>query len=235
MKAFYGNAQSNKYKVVVSLCDYSGNWPSPWHNAGYTVLCYDLKHGDDCITLTAEQVRNDAMRETQCDTVDIVCVLAAPVCTDFSVSGAQYWPAKDADGTTARSLALVDACVVLAKELSPGCWALENPVGRLRKLRPELGAPIWFNPTDFAQLVAQPDEPEAEWTLAQFMESNRYTKKTGLWGEFKPMVTNAMEPVRACKQGSWSGLLGGKSERTKELRSMTPMGMARAFYFANHA
>jgi hypothetical protein len=232
MKAFVGNG-INKSRVVVSLCDYSGTWPRPWHEAGHTVLCYDLKHGDDCTTLFAVEVIEDARAASQCDDATIVCVLAAPVCTDFSVSGAQYWPTKDADGTTARSLALVDACVALAQKLSPDCWALENPVGRLRKLRPSLGTPVWFNPCDFAGLVAQPEKQEAEWGLSEYMTSNRYTKKTGLWGTFKAMTNSPLEPVRACAQGSWSGLLGGKSEHTKELRSMTPLGMARAFYAAN--
>jgi len=40
-------------------------------------------------------------------------------------------------------------------------------------------------------------------------------------------------PVRVCSQGSRVQRLGGKSDKTKELRSMTPMGFARAFYAAN--
>lgn len=42
-----------------------------------------------------------------------------------------------------------------------------------------------------------------------------------------------LEPIRVCSQGSWVQRLGGKSERTKELRSMTPDGFARAFALAN--
>lgn len=60
-----------------------------------------------------------------------------------------------------------------------------------------------------------------------------YTKKTALWGEFNEPVRTPVEPIRACAQGSWVQKLGGKSERTKELRSATPMGFARAFFLAN--
>jgi len=45
---------------------------------------------------------------------------------------------------------------------------------------------------------------------------------------------NYVEPVKVCEQGSWLQKLGGKSEKTKTLRSATPMGFARAFYEANH-
>lgn len=38
---------------------------------------------------------------------DVYGVLAAPPCTDFTISGSQYWAAKDADGRTAESLKLV--------------------------------------------------------------------------------------------------------------------------------
>ena len=61
-----------------------------------------------------------------------------------------------------------------------------------------------------------------------------YTKKTGLWGNFnRDLPRNDVAPVRVCNQGSWIQRLGGKSDKTKELRSMTPMGFARAFYAAN--
>jgi hypothetical protein len=91
---------------------------------------------------------------------------------------------------------------------------MENPVGRLPKLLPDrLGKPVfYFNPCDFG---------------------DPYTKKTCLWGNFNEPVKNPVEPIRVCSQGSWIQTLGGKSERTKELRSITPSGFARAFFEAN--
>lgn len=236
MKAYPGNpATGNAHKVVVSLCDYSGNWPRPWHDAGYTVLCYDLKHGDDVTTLSAQQVRMAAGRAA-CEAygfdplpmpdVRIVMVLAAPPCTDFSVSGAQYWPAKDANGTTAAALAVLDACVALAQELSPDAWVMENPVGRLGTLRPALGKPQYFHPHEFCRWAGVNDDDAR-------VQAERYTKKTGLWGHFNRPDEAGLSPIRVCAQGSWLQKLGGKSERTKELRSMTPTGFARAFADAN--
>lgn len=96
-------------------------------------------------------------------------ILCAPLCTDFSVSGAQYWPAKDADGRTLESLSVVDACLRAVVIYKPKWWALENPVGRLKRY---LGPPSYsFNPYEFSGYGD---------------DSDRYTKKTLLWGEFTP-------------------------------------------------
>lgn len=140
-----------------------------------------------------------------------------PPCTDFAVSGAQYWKAKDADGRTEKSLAIITAIQWIINDLKPAWWALENPVGRLKEW---MGPPSWsFNPCDYAGYLPEGDEREA----------NRYTKKTLIWGNAKKPWPKPLDPIRACAQGSWIQTLGGKSERTKELRSMTPLGFAKAF------
>jgi hypothetical protein len=227
---------SNANKVVVSLCDYSGNWPRPWNKHGYTVVHFDLKHGDDCLDVggTVYSVKQELARLGPEAYVDVV--LAAPVCTVFTVSGARWWPGHDASGRTEEGLKLVDSCLWIIEALKPRVWALENPVGRLPKLRPNLGKPrFYFNPCDFADAA---DEPATE----------AYTKRTGIWGDCNsPYVYTQsvigdrdhfrIEPVmyeRGGKRGSWMWAnLGGKSERTKELRSNTPQGFATVFFFAN--
>ena len=77
----------------------------------------------------------------------------------------------------------------------------------MRKL---LGEPrLIFNPSDYG---------------------DPYTKKTLLWGKFN---LPWMKKVEA-KEGSKMNLkYGGKSERTKRLRSITPAGFAQAFFLAN--
>jgi hypothetical protein len=110
----------------------------------------------------------------------------------------------------------MDACLRFVALYRPKWWALENPVGRMRKW---LGPPrLIFNPCDYAG-----------WGD----ETDRYTKKTLLWGEFNPPEKRWQEPVKVCSQGSWIQKLGGASERTKGLRSMTPLGFAKAFREAN--
>jgi hypothetical protein len=92
-------------------------------------------------------------------------------------------------------------------------WTLENPVGRIRRLLPEIGkVKLTFDPCDYG---------------------DAYTKRTQLYGVFNLPEKHPVEPVKVCSEGSWLMQLGGKSERTKELRSITPTGFARAFYEAN--
>lgn len=184
--------------VILSLFDYSGNWPSYYKQAGYDVYQVDVKHDIDILELTRQDLPDQ-----------VHGILAAPPCTDFASSGAQYWKQKDLDGRTQASLALVDKTLEIISWCNPRWWALENPVGRLQKLRPQLGNPWYFQPHWFG---------------------DPYTKKTGLWGTFnRDLPRNPVEP----DPQSWLMRLGGKSERTKELRSMTPLGFAKSFFLAN--
>jgi site-specific DNA-cytosine methylase len=115
-------------KTILSLFDYSGNWPKYYREAGYNVLQVDIKLDIDILELSPKDLPDK-----------IHGILAAPPCTDFAGSGAQYWPSKDQDGRTGASLQLVDKTLELINYYKPEFWALENPVGRLQKLRPELG------------------------------------------------------------------------------------------------
>lgn len=185
-------------KIILDLCGGTGAWSKPYKNADYHVIIVTLP--DDVLDFEPPE--------------NVYGILAAPPCTDFSVSGAQYWKKKDNDGRTEKSLEIVRKCLSIIKKCSPVFWCLENPVGRLPKLLPEIGKPWYCQP----------------W----WYEPNSYTKKTGLWGNFKkPVQTNKIKPEKVCKQGSWLMKLGGSSAKTKELRSVTPSGFAGAFFEAN--
>ena len=195
-------------KTILSLFDYSGNWTLPYKENNYNTIQIDLKYNQDILKWNYKNVN------------DVYGVLAAPPCTDFSSSGAQYFKQKDLDGRTDKSLELLDKTIEIIEYFKPTFWALENPVGRINRLRPQLKE---FGP----------------WYFQPFWYGDSYSKKTGLWGVFnKPEITNIVEPViyttKSGKSGSWYWYkLGGKSERTKELRSQTPLGFAYAFYEVN--
>jgi len=183
-------------KVILDLCGGTGSWSKPYADAGYTVIIVDP-------STSVGDVR--WLQHTPC-----YGILAAPPCTHFSVSGAQYWNEKDYDGRTLHDLSIVDACMRIIMVSKPTFWALENPVGRLKRW---LGPPqLIFNPCDYG---------------------DPYTKRTLLWGNFNTPIQNPVTPIRSCKQGSWIQKLGGKSAKTKRLRSVTPPGFAKAFFDAN--
>lgn len=131
-------------------------------------------------------------------------ILAAPDCTRFANSGNRW---KRTDAELVESLSLVDACLRFVAVLRPTFWALENPVGKLVHY---LGTPtLRFDPCDYG---------------------DPYTKRTCLWGQFTLPKRTPVEPTEGSKM--WSRY-GGKSERTKAMRSITPAGFAQAFFEAN--
>ncbi len=184
------------YKTILSLCDYSGAWCQPYRDAGYDVIQVDVKTGQDVRLLQYPG--------------DVYGILAAPPCTVFAASGAR-WNRTEKD--IKEALAIVDACLRFVAVCRPKFWALENPVGKLKKW---LGSPrFYFNPCDFG---------------------DAYTKKTCLWGDFVPPLPLflgkdlSVEPSEGSKM--WKNF-GGTSERVKEIRSETPKGFAQAFFEVN--
>jgi hypothetical protein len=244
------NQQGNNMKTLLSLFDYSGQWSQPFADAGWNIIQLDEKHGFDINTIDCVETCFDLGID------DVDGIIAAPPCTDFANSGAQYWAGKDANGTTAQSLQLVSQVLKLVDLFKPTdidydgsfFWCIENPAGRLHKLA-GLGKGYYFHPYEFAghlqisvsqyfQLsqIRLKDGKDVTAAENQFvLDTNTYTKKTGLWGDFnRAMVKKPIPPVKTSKQGSPTQRLGGSSDKTKELRSHTPLGFANAFYQANH-
>jgi hypothetical protein len=230
-------------KVILSLFDHTGNWARPFAEAGHEVIALDIKNEGEL-----GDVRNFSceflIEELGIEWVD--AIIAAPPCTDFTNSGAWKWREKDQDGRTQASVELVYQTLRTVEFFKPDWWVLENPVGRIHKLVPQLGQAFAFDPADYAGHIVTPeDEATIDRLRATPMEAltnqdiedikrfNLYTKKTLLWGDFNrdglAAAKRRIEPIRAAKQGSWTQRLGGKSEKTKAARSATPEGFALAF------
>jgi len=237
--------------TLLSLFDYSGNWSEPFAKAGWQVIQWDIKLSE-FMDINLLDSAETALEEFE----NVDGIIAAVPCTDFTNSGAQYWQIKDEDGRTVKSLELVNQVRRLAdlyrptdeEYTEPFFWAIENPVGRLTKLVPGLGKPYYFNPYDFAghteptaaelaeldRIRAKDGKDVTKEELELVLATNAYSKKTGLWGEFnRDLAKMPIAPVKCSAQGSYTQRYGGKSDKTKELRSNTPMGFAYAFYEAN--
>lgn len=204
--------RSNANKIVLSLFDLSGAWSQPWVDAGYQVYRYDIQSdpyfGD--INNFSVEFFNEIYASFEGQ--EIYAILAACPCTDFAVSGARHFEAKDKDGRTQASIELVYQTLRTIEYFNPTIWAIENPVGRIEKLT---GLSPWrlsFDPFHFG---------------------DTYTKKTLLWGKFNADLPIApVEPVEGSKMHK---KYGGKSLATKNARSVTPIGFAYAFFMANNA
>jgi site-specific DNA-cytosine methylase len=116
-------------KTILDLCGGTGSWSNPYKEAGYDVRL---------VTTPEIDVRSYEPPE------DVYGILAAPPCTHFTVSGAQYWKEKDADGRTFEDITILTACLMIIARTQPRFWVIENPIGRMRNM---LGEPDFkFDP-----------------------------------------------------------------------------------------
>lgn len=226
-------------RLIISIYDYTGEWARPYIEAGYPVLLWDLKHEGDIVKNWGTLIANiESAIEAGYFPYGL---LAAPPCTDFAVSGAKHFAKKDAstercgdndiaDNSVDLHVLLVECILELMNQVEQltghrfAFWVMENPVGRIERLCPSIVPfrKILFNPCDFG---------------------DPYTKKTILWGEFNSNLQRTpVDPVYVeytKKDGSKTkfapqfGRTGGKSDKTKAIRSATPPGFARAFFNAN--
>lgn len=214
----WGNGKcEHEVKTILSLFDYSGNWSEPYCKAGYNVIQHDLKLGQDIFTDTLPSAISDAV-----DGKKLHGILAAIPCTDFAASGARWWvgkenmPAEHSKlncfyNTVDMSIGFALALLFLVELFNPEWWVVENPVGRLHKLVPEIGNPrMYFQPSDFG---------------------HPYTKKTALYGNFNARLP--ISPVLPLFGSEMWSKYGGASKHTKQMRSITPSGFAKAFFKAN--
>jgi hypothetical protein len=183
--------------LILSLCDLTGNWSRPYAEAGYRVHRVDIADGQDVRLL-------DHIGEP------VHGILAAPPCDHFALSGARWWEGKG-EQPILDGLALVDACLRAVALYRPAFWALENPVGRLRR---------WLGP------------PAMRFQPCQF--GDPYNKRTCLWGHFSPPTPLFAPQARRAVAPVLGSMMHTRfSGKQKARRSVTPPGFARAFFEAN--
>lgn len=213
-------------RLIISIYDYTGQWPKPYIEAGYPVLLWDKKV-EGCILehFSWLCIRIDEAIEHGYIPYGL---LSATPCDDFSGSGARHWLGKDIpcpgfepfDNRVEFMVALAQVVFLLLERYpSIQFWVQENPVGRIETLLPELKPfrKLLFNPCDYG---------------------DAYTKKTVLWGKFNSNLRKTpVEPEFIIWGGKKFPKLfagtGGKSERSKTIRSTTPAGFSKAFFEAN--
>jgi len=184
--------------VILDLCGGTGAWSAPYAAAGYEVRVIDPRRGTGTVQEFWEK------REE----IEVRGILAAPPCTEFAGSGARWWKTKPSH-LLAEAIEIVECCLDIISHYNPAWWALENPVGRIPKLFPEvLGEPrLRFDPCDYG---------------------DPWTKRTCIWGDFKKPELSYTPP----KKGSISHYFPDVAYRAHFL-SITPPGFAKAFFEAN--
>ena len=225
--------------IVWSLFDGSGLMAQPWAEAGHTCYCFNYDgadHGDYARLGAKVEHENihyiNAWIDNKFDfEVAPDIIFAFPPCTDLAVSGAAHFETKRKKNPTFQVEAVITCKVAerLAKRYNVP-YMIENPVSVLSSLwrKPD----YVFNPNEYGGYLPEDD------THPMFPDvipaRDAYAKKTCLWtGNGFVMPDVAVVAADSGDNPGWAKL-GGKSARTKTIRSLTPRGFAKAVYGANH-
>lgn len=229
----------HKHGVVYSLFDGSGYMAVPWAENGYRVFCINADgadHGGYAAHGARERHENITFINAwiydgyipPLPTPDII--FAFPPCTDLAVSGAAHFSSKRARNPLfqEQATATARAAETLAN-LYGVPFMIENPVSVLSTLwrKPD----FIFHPYEYGGYLGEGDTHPAY--PDYIAPRDAYPKKTCLW------VGNGfiLPPKRAVAvpdgYSTQHNKLGGKSERTKIIRSLTPRGFARAVFESN--
>ncbi len=220
-----------KQKMVIFLCDLTGIAGYPWLKAGYVVVLVDPQHGEDSregnlikIAKTVEgaiPVIRDLVKE-----YEPVLLMGFPPCTDLAVSGAAHFKSKREKDLhfQAKAFQIVLQCQIVAEMLGVP-YAIENPVSVLASMwrKPDFS----FHPYEFGGYLPEDDEHPL---YPQYITPrDAYPKKTCLWtgGGFKIPGKQSVIPIK--DYPGWTKL-GGRSLKTKNIRSATPRGFAQAVF-----
>lgn len=220
--------------IVVSLFDESGNMVRPWAEAGHQCHCFDIQNSYTTISRPEWNGGSIAWHGGDLFDANVVrkvvalkpdIIFAFPPCTDLAVSGAKHFAAKAVANPNYRKEAM--ALVYLAAEIAQtvGCpYMIENPVSVISS---EWRKPDHiFHPYEYGGYIPNHQSQHPRYPDV-IPPRDAYTKKTCLWtGNGFNMPTPLPVPHAGVNHG-WLKL-GGKSARTKKIRSETPRGFAIA-------
>ena len=234
--------------IVLSLYDFTGEALKPWAEAGYDCYAYDIQHTGTEATFENTQffAGGGSIAYLHADLHDpdtylnlfqrwrhmrVTFGMAFPVCTDMAVSGAAHFKRKaerDPEFQTKAVSYAVD-CAELFDDL--GCpYFVENPVSVLatKWRKPDYS----FHPYEYGGYIPDDQAEHPRWP-EYIAAKDAYPKKTCLWTG-NGFVMPYKVAVTVKKGYATQHLkLGGKSQRTKDIRSATPRGFAKAVYEFN--
>jgi len=241
-------------KFVLSLYDYTAEALRPWAKAGYTCIAFDIKHDEeyeDCTNVETFESGGTIMYvyadlhdhktlnaiHSEFSDKPVLFGMAFPVCTDLAVSGAAHFAKKRAKDPEFQNKAAGHAIAAeYLFEMLQIPYFIENPVSVLSSLwrKPDHS----FHPFEYGGYISDSEKDHPRWP-DYIPAQDAYKKKTCLWtgGGF---VMPDRKPVD-CSAYYGNGYsrpmmkLGGKSQRTKDIRSATPRGFAQAAYEFNRS
>jgi hypothetical protein len=227
-------------KKAIFLYDYTGIMAQPWIDAGYECWCFDGQHEPGIerhgphvkVGMWFDAYRTawhvEKIKNIVGDGVEFV--FGFPECTDMAVSGAAHFVKKEKLNPAFQAEACELARLVMYVGESYQCaWAAENPVSVLSTLwrKPNNS----FHPWEYGGYLPESDEhpqyPE------YIKPRDAYPKKTCVWSGGGFVMPNKKPVSVDSGYSDQHKKLGGKSLKTKNIRSATPRGFAKAVFLAN--
>jgi len=226
-------------KKAVFLYDYTGIMAKPWLDAGYECWLFDGQH-EPGVTRDGNLVKVGMWFDAynifnHADEIykmvgDCCFVFGFPECTDLAVSGAAHFAKKLEANPLCQYEAVQLAHLVHVVAGKFKCkWGIENPISVMSSIwrKPD----FIFNPFEYGGYLSENDIHP---TYPDYIKPrDAYPKKTCIWhgGGF-------VEPIKKpvlCDPGysDQHKKLGGKSLKTKNIRSATPRGFAKAVFDSN--
>jgi len=219
--------------VIVSLFDETAIVVQPWLEAGYKALIADIKHPRDSeegslVTICGNLKNREAWLARALDDYPIHLLCCFPPCTDLAISGVAHFGKKYLRDPfyVEKAMELIYLSLRLGNRW--GCpFFIENPVSVMSTVwrKPD----YTFDPYEFGGYL-----PENDWhpKWPEFIPPrDAYPKRTCLWtGGGFTLPPKLPVPIFVASHVPQMDELGGKSERTKMIRSATPRGFAAALY-----
>lgn len=228
-------------KKAIFLYDFTGLMAQPWLDAGYECWLFDGQHEpgvkrEGNLVKVGMWFYHDQIHQHAAEIAGMVgdgvrIVIGFPECTHLAVSGAAHFAKKrEADPEFQNKASDLAKMVELVGDAVRAPWMAENPVSVLSTLwrKPNFS----FHPYEYGGYLpagdVHPIYPE------YIMPRDAYPKKTCIWSG-NGFVMPEKKSVQ-CEPGFATQhlKLGGRSLKTKNIRSATPRGFAIAVYEANH-
>lgn len=244
-------------KKVIFLFNKTLSAPQPWLDAGYECWLFDGQHPKGVtrdgriirvgMWFSAEEQQNQIayIGDLVGDGVEFICSFSE--CTYLTTTGARWFYHPDdkhlpvserrphplyPNRKNDREEAVIMARMVevLARHVGTTCWMLENPA--ISSLNTMWRKPDHkFHPYEYGGYLPTNDvHPEYP---HNYPPRDAYHKNTGIWcgNGFVMPEKKPVEPV----PGDFHQVtrVGGKSIKTKNIRSYTPRGFARAIFESN--
>ena len=225
---------SNYKGVVISLYDYTTIAVEPWANDGYICYCVDTQHtkgfntykkGIVTVGMDVREFLDVWVSSYDHIQVDFLCCF--PPCTDLAVTGAKHFKSKLLNNPNYRQEAMELVLIGDYFGTYLECpFYIENPVSVIST---EWRKPDYIiNPYEYGGYLPLDDRhPKYP---AYILPRDAYPKRTCLWTNSLFTLPERKEvPIRK-GYSNQHNLLGGKSIRTKNIRSATPRGFALALH-----